>query len=31
MLARPDPSQIFYIKTDWSKDGIGSVLIKVYE
>ena len=27
-LARTDPSQRFYIDTDWSKDGIGSVLLQ---
>ena len=29
MLTRPDSSQIFYIKTDWSKDGMGMVLLQV--
>ena len=28
-VARTDPSQIFYIETDWSKDGMGEVLIQV--
>ena len=27
-LARPDPSRRLYIKTDWSKDGMGAVLLK---
>ena len=25
-LERPDPSRRFYIKTDWSKDRMGTVL-----
>ena len=28
MLARPDPSRRFYVKTDWSKEGIGAVLLQ---
>ena len=28
MLARPDPARRFYIKTDWSKDGMGAVLLQ---
>ena len=28
-LTRPDPSQRFYIRTNWSKDGIGAVLLQV--
>ena len=28
-LARPEPSQRFYINTDLSKDGIGAVLLQV--
>ena len=31
MLTRPYPPQRFYIKTDWSKDGIGSVLLQAYD
>jgi hypothetical protein len=27
-LQRPDPSRRFYVKTDWSKDGIGAVLLQ---
>ena len=27
-LSRPDPSRRFYIKTDWSKDGMGVVLLQ---
>ena len=27
-LERPDPYFIFYIKMDWSKDGIGAVLLR---
>ena len=26
ILARTEPSQRFYIKVDWSKDGMGDVL-----
>ena len=26
MLSRTEPSQRFYIKVDWSKDGMGDVL-----
>ena len=29
-LARPDPYQIIYIKTDWSKDRMGVVLMQSY-
>eukprot|EP00957_Ditylum_brightwellii_P066131 5018059-Ditylum_brightwellii.AAC.1 len=28
MLARPDPTQRFYLKTDWSKEGMGAVLLQ---
>ena len=28
VLARPDPERRFYVKTDWSKDGIGAVLLQ---
>ena len=28
MLAIPDPYRIFYIKADWSKDGMGAVLMQ---
>ena len=28
-LSRPDPSRGFYIKTDWSKDGMGAVILQV--
>ena len=27
-LARPYPSRRFYIKTGWSKDGMGAVLLQ---
>ena len=27
-LEIPEPSHIFYIKTDWSKDGVGAVLLQ---
>ena len=27
-LERPDPSRIFYIKTDWYNDEIGAVLLQ---
>ena len=29
-LSRPDPYRRFYIKTYWSKDGMGSVLLQAY-
>ena len=28
VLARPDAERRFYVKTDWSKDGIGAVLLQ---
>eukprot|EP00957_Ditylum_brightwellii_P001811 139232-Ditylum_brightwellii.AAC.1 len=28
MLARPDPARRFYLKTDWSKEGMGAVLLQ---
>eukprot|EP00957_Ditylum_brightwellii_P061564 4671783-Ditylum_brightwellii.AAC.1 len=28
MLARPDPTRRFYLKTDWSKNGMGAVLLQ---
>lgn len=28
VLARPDPRRRFYLKTDWSKDGMGAVLLQ---
>ena len=28
MLERPYPYRIFYIKTDWSKNGMGAVIIQ---
>ena len=30
-LEIPDPSQRFYIKTDWSKDGMGAVILQADE
>ena len=27
-LSRPDPYRRFYIKTDWSKDGMGVVILQ---
>ena len=26
----PEPSRRFYIKTNWSKDGMGAVLLQAY-
>ena len=31
MLARTDPSQRFYINTDFSKDRMGEVLLQSFE
>ena len=28
MLVRPNPARRFYLKTDWSKDVIGAVLLQ---
>ena len=28
MLAQPNPARRFYLKTDWSKDGMGAVLLQ---
>ena len=30
-LERQDPSRRFYIKTDWSKDGMGAVILQAYD
>ena len=30
-LSIPDPSRIFYIKTDWSKNGMEAVLLQLDE
>ena len=30
-LSRPDPYQWFYINTDWSKGGMGAVIMQVYD
>ena len=29
VLACPDPDQWFYLKTDWSKNGMGAVMLQV--
>ena len=29
MFARPESYRRFYIKTDWSKDGMGEVILQV--